>query len=214
MSPIITPGPSIPSIPIDRTIERFGQIQKLIFQRKFQDGTILNELVALTASPALKATWTPLLASTTGTKVTGSPFISEPANEAGEARTYGGGNATVNGIPIVLGQAASPFTALILESKQHVIRELKKLEAEGTNLAVYLVNEHGHIGLLNDGLPTPLKYRPIPIYSLFVGEKVFGNFEGVDNNALQFMFEPGFSLNFDIIVPTDFNPLNDLVNPV
>ena len=212
---IITPGASIPSIPLDRTLERFGQIQKLIFQRKYQTGTTLNTLPVPLRDPKLRATWTALLAAVNSTKVTVSTFIQEPENSAGEARMYGGGNATINGIEIVLGVNPSPFTAKVLETKQHVVKALKQLIAEGANLAVYLVNEHGQIGCLsnnNDGTAT--EYRPIPIRSFFVGDKVFGNFENVDSNDLSFVFEPNFSNDFDVVTPTDFNPLHDLSNPI
>lgn len=211
MTPITELGPKIPSIPNDRTIERFGQIQKVIFQRRFEEGTDENVMDASLENPESKASWDTLLAAEDGTKVTVSPFISEPESEAGEPRTYGGGNATLNGIEIVLGVEPSPFVGKVLEAKQPVIREMKKLQAE--TLSVFLVNEHGQIGCLSDGKDPVEEYKGIPIHSLFVGDKRFGNFEEPDSNDVQFVFAPNFSGNFVVITPDDFNPLHDLENP-
>ena len=209
--PITEPGVSIASIPFDRGIERFGQIQRIIFQRKYEENTDLNELDATTQDPKLKATWETLLAAEDGTKVTVSPPLSEPENEVGEARTYGGGNATINGIEITLGKNPSPFMGKFLEVKQHVIKELQKLQGE--LLSVYFVNEAGRIGMLSDGKDPVEKYKPIPIYSLFVSDKKFGNFEEPDMNEISFVLEPNWSKFFVIVTPEDFNPLHDLKNP-
>lgn len=211
MSPITQLPTFLGSIPVDHSIERFGQIQKILFQRKFNTGTTRNKFVAATANPNLLASWTPLLTATNNTKVVASPFVSEVENEPGEPRTYGGGNATLNGIEIVLGTNPSTFTSRMLEVKQAVIKAVAALQGE--TLGVYLINEHGQIGMITDGLATPVNLMPIPIRSLFVGDKAFGGYENVDSNALNFVFEPNALRDFVIITPTNFDALNDLVNP-
>lgn len=211
MAPLTELPAFLASIPVDHTIERFGQIQKFLFQRRFSAGQTLNQFLLATANPNLLASWTPLLTAENNTKVVASPFVSEVENETGEARVYGGGNATINGIEIVLGANPSPMTAKMLESRQSVVKAVRALQRE--LLGVYLINEHGQIGMITDGLATPLAHRPIPIRSLFVGDKVFGGFDNVDSNALSFVFEPVVMQNFVIVTPTNFNALHDLVNP-
>ncbi len=190
----------LPDVHSNPAIERFGQIQKLVFQRTLDPD---NAFVKL-SDANLKATWTAAMAASDETKVVCTPFISEPENEAGEAREYGGGNATLNGIPILLGMEPSPFNAKILESKQSIIKELKALTDE--RLSVYLINEHGQIGCIaDDG-----DHRGVPIQSLYVGDKKFGNYEEVDANELRFHFAPNWSDDFEIVTPTDFDALTYL----
>lgn len=213
MSPIIAPGDALPTIPQPSGIERFGQVQKIVFQRRVKDDATLNTFDVATEDPKEKATWTPLLAAADDTKVTPSPFLSEPENEPGEARTYGGGNATLNGIEIILGKEPSPFTCKVLETTQNVANELQKLMREEGNLAVFLINEHGQIGMLSDGTETPDNYYPIPIHSFFISDKVLGGFEEPDMNEMQFMFAPNWSHRFVVITPEDdFYPLHDIVH--
>lgn len=192
---------ALPDVHSDKSIQRFGQIQKLVFQRTLDPD---NEFVELD-DIHLKATWTAAKAAVDETKVVCSPLISEPENEAGEPREYGGGNATLNGIPILLGIDASPFTCKILEHTQRVIAELKKLVTEA-RLSVYLINEHGQIGCLK----TETGHRGIPIRSFYVGDKRFGNFEEVDSNELRFHMAGNWSDDFDVVTPDDFDALTYL----
>ena len=193
----------LPSIPNDTSIERIGQIQKLYFQRTFSTGVTKNTI----ANPEKKASWTPLLTATDGTKVSVTPYISEPTNEAGEARTYGGGNATLNGIAIRLGRGAAPFKAKLLEIKQGVVKELKKLEGE--TLSVITVNEYGKLIMKKDGAD----YMGFPIRQLYIGDKKLGGYEEVDANMIEFSFNPSWSDDLVIVDPDDFDPLTDLENP-
>jgi len=204
-------GASINNVPLSDCPEDFGQIQKLIFQRVFSTGTTKNKFVIATSNPNLLASWTPLLAAADGTKVVQSPYIQSPANESGAKREYGGGNATLGGIPIVIGQEPGTFTAMILQSKQDTIKALKSYMCE--NVGVYFVDEYGKIGGLTDDIDTPVDFLPVPIRGLFVGDKKFGNLEEADSNAIEFMTLPNWSDNFHVVVPTDFNALTDLVNP-
>ncbi len=191
----------LPDVHSDKTIHRFGQIQKLVIQRTLDSS---NEPVEL-SDIHLKATWTAAKAANDETKVVCTPLISEPENEAGEPREYGGGNATLNGIPILLGTDASPFTCKILECSQTIIKELKALVKEAA-LSVYLVNEHGQIGCLK----TSSGHKGIPIRSFYVGDKRFGNFEEVDSNELRFHMAGNWSDDFAVVTPDDFDALTYL----
>lgn len=192
----------LPDIPNQEGVERFGQIQKVVFQRRLKEDGTPNSDDDLN----LKATWDLLLAATDATKVAPTPFIMEPENEPGELREYGGGNATLNGIPIVLGREPSQFTCALKEISQDIVKELKKME--GDDLVVYLVNANGEIGCLKYGGDD---YRGIPIRSFFVSDKSFGGFEEVDRNNISFYFAPNWSDRFVVIEPAaEFDPLTDL----
>jgi hypothetical protein len=88
---------------------------------------------------------------------------------------------------------------------------MKELECEAAanNLGVFLFDEAGRIEALVDKSVATTFY-PIPVQSLFVGDKVHGGLEAPDSNALQFSFLPNYSDQLRIVVPDDFNPLTDL----
>lgn len=201
----------IPDIPLDDCPESLGQIQKGIFQRIYSSGITKNKFVIASANPNVIASWTPLLSASDGTKVVQSPYIQAPNSEPGAPRTYGGGNETRDGIELIIGSEATAFTGNILRSKQNTIAAMKELMCEV--LGVYLVDEHGNIGCLADDVDTPTEIYPIPIHAFFVGDKSFGNYEGVDMNGIQWKMRPNWSDKFTIVKPTDFNALTDLVTP-
>ena len=147
------------------------------------------------------------------TKVVVSPYIQAPTAEAGAPRTFGGGNETLGGIEEIIGREPTPFTAVMRKMPQSLIKALKDLqcESDSQNLGVYLFDENGAIGALQD--PTAaITHYPIPIRSLFIGDKTLGGLEAPDSNAIQWEFLPNWSDDLAIIVPKDFNPLTDLKN--
>lgn len=158
------------------------------------------------------AAWTAKMAKTDGEKVVISPYIQAPTQEAGAPRTFGGGNETLGGVEIVIGREPSTFTGVLRAVPQSVIKAMKDLqcEAQGDNLGVFLFDENGAIEAIEDGT-TAGTYYPIPIRSLFIGDKSHGGLEAPDNNAIQWSFLPNYSDDLKIVVPTDFNPLTDLV---
>ena len=208
---------SLSTIPAVQCTESFGQIQKVAFMRlALADGT-KNEFVdgASTGIDKLAA-WTAKMALTTGGKAVISPYIQAPTNEPGAARTFGGGNETLGGVEIVIGREPSTFTGVLRGIPQSVIKVMKELqcEAQADNLGVFLFDENGNIEAIKVTTPgtTPtISYRPIPIRSLFIGDKGFGGLEAPDSNAISWSFLPNYSDNLAIVTPTDFNPLTDLV---
>ena len=203
-------GAALPDIPAVTCPESFGQIQKVAFVRLYKTDGTKNKFV--TASDIkLKASWTPLLTAADDTKVIISPYIQAPTAEAGAARTFGGGNDTLGGIEEIIGREATPFTGVIRKAPQTVIKALKDLQCE--NIGVYLFDENGAIGAIADAT-TAGTYSPIPIRSLFVGDKTLGGFEAPDSNAIQWSFLPNWSDDLKLLAPTDFNPLTDLVASV
>lgn len=203
---------ALPNIPNFTCAESFGQIQKVAFQRLYKSTGEKNSFTT-TAGIGKKASWTPLLSADDDTKVVLTPYVQAPTAEAGAARTFGGGNETLGGIEEVIGREPTPFTAVLRRIPQNIIKALKQLqcESDSQNLGVYLFDENGAIGALQDPTKATTLY-PIPIRSLFIGDKTLGGFETPDSNAIQWSFLPNWSDDLAIIVPEDFNPLTDLKN--
>lgn len=188
----------------------FGQIQKIAFQR-LKNGSTLNTFTS-SNDIKLKASWTAAMALSDGGKVVISPYVQAPTQEAGNARTFGGGNETLGGVEIVIGREPSSFNAVMRSMKQEVIKAMKDLqcEAQADNLGIFLFDENGSIEAVNVGTDQTPEYAPIPIRALFIGDKVHGGLEAPDSNAISFSFLPNYSDDLVIVKPTDFNPLTDL----
>lgn len=203
-------GASLPDVPKVTCGQQFGQIQKVIFQRLRSADGEKNSFTA-EAGIAKKASWTALLSADDDTKVVVSPVIQAPTNTPGEPITFGGGNETPNGIEEIVGRNPTTFTAVMRKMPQSVIKALKEMQCEswGHNLGIYLVDENGAIGALQDPTAETTHY-PIPIRSLFIGDLGLGGLETPDNNAIQWAFPGNWSDDLVIIAPEDFNPLEDL----
>lgn len=205
-------GTALPDIPVSNCPESFGQIQKVAFQRLYKSTGEKNSFKT-DAGIEKKASWTLLLSANDDTKIVVSPYIQAPTAEAGAPRTFGGGNETLGGIEEIIGREPTPFTAVMRKMPQSLIKALKDLqcESDSQNLGVYLFDENGAIGALQDP-KTATTHYPIPIRSLFIGDKTLGGFEAPDSNAIQWTFLPNWSDDLAIIIPEDFNPLTDLKN--
>lgn len=203
-------GTALPDIPVSNCPESFGQIQKVAFQRLYKNTGEKNSFTT-TEGIGKKASWTPLLSADDDTKIVISPYIQAPTAEAGAARTFGGGNETLGGVEEIVGREPTPFTGVMRKLPQKIIKALKELQCEswGDNLGVYLFDENGAIGAIQDA-KTATTHYPIPIRSLFIGDKTLGGYEAPDSNNIQWAFLPNWSDDLAIIVPEDFNPLTDL----
>lgn len=190
--------------------QTFGQIQKIAFQRLRQANGTKNSFTN-SASILLLASWQAKMSAADGTKIVISPYVQAPTQEAGGPRTFGGGNETLGGVEEIIGREPSTFKAVLRSVPQNIIAQLKKLqcEAQGGNLGVYLIDENGAIEAIQDSA-TATTFYPIPIRSLFIGDKAHGGLEAPDSNAIQFSFLPNYSDQLSIQVPTNFNPLTDL----
>lgn len=200
----------MPDIPVSNCPESFGQIQKVAFQRLYKSTGEKNSFKT-DAGIEKKASWTPLLSADDDTKIVISPYIQAPTAEAGAARTFGGGNETLGGVEEIMGREPTPFTGVMRKLPQKIIKALKELQCEswGDNLGVYLFDENGAIGAIQDA-KTATTHYPIPIRSLFIGDKTLGGYEAPDSNNIQWAFLPNWSDDLAIIAPEDFNPLTDL----
>lgn len=204
-----TAGTVLPNIPAINCPESFGQVQKVAFQRlTIADGR--KNCFVKEKAITLLASWMPLLSAANSTKIVVSPYIQAPTAEAGAARTFGGGNETLGGVEEIIGREPTTFTGVIRKAPQAVIKALKEMQCEswGDNLGIYIFDENGAIGAIKDA-KTEGTFYPIPIRSLFIGDKTLGGFEAPDSNAIQWSFLPNWSDDLAIVAPA-FNPLTDL----
>ena len=208
---------ALATIPAVGCSESFGQIQKVAFMRlKKADGIVNSFVDGSTTGIDKKAAWTAKMALTDGGKAVISPYIQAPTQEGGDARTFGGGNDTLGGVEIVIGRNPSTFNGVMRAVPQSVIKIMKSLqcEAQADNLGVILFDENGSIEAIKkmtSGTPDTVEYMPIPIRSLYIGDKIHGGLEAPDSNAISWSFLPNYSDDLAIVAPSDFNPLTDLV---
>lgn len=203
-------GAHLADLAIAECKESFGQIQKVIIQRKHSSAGMLNKISA--EEIIKKESMAALASAADGTKIIISPFIQNPTTTPGAARTFGGGNQTLGGIEIVIGREPTAFEGVIYQEMQSTIKAMKSYSCE--EIGVYLIDENGNIGAIADNPAKPTNYSPIPIRSFFVGDKNLGGFEEPDSNAITWSFLPNWSDNLVMIKQTsmNYNPLTDLVN--
>lgn len=198
----------MPDVPAIKCPESFGQVQKVAFQRLMNNDGSKNSFTNEKRITALSA-WMGLLSAEDNTKIVVSPYIQAPTAEAGAARTFGGGNETLGGVEEIIGREPTPFTGVIRKVQQGVIKALKGMQCESwdDNLGIFIFDENGAIGAIKgDANGT---YYPIPIRSLFIGDKTLGGLEAPDSNAIQWSFLPNWSDDLVIVAP-EFNPLTEL----
>ena len=141
-------------------------------------------------------------------------MLYNPTDGGGDARLTSGGNNDLGGIQEVLGGNSVQFTGQFRDVPQEIIAAIKELQCEASvrNLGIYLFDENGQIEAIKETVSTTTTYYPIPIVSLFVGDKIHGNFDARDSNAIQWNYLPGYSDKLAIIAkPADWNPLTDLL---
>lgn len=210
---------ALTTIPNVQCPENFGQIQKVAFQRLRQADGTENTFPKVsgtpnTASIVTKSNWISKMAAANGTKIVISPYINAPADSGGDARMSSGGNDDLGGIPVVLGGNPVQFDGQLRAIPQDVIAIMKELQCEAAagNLGVYLFDENGNIEAIKDPSDSDgLTFKPIPIRALFIGSKIHGNYDAKDMNSISWQYPDNYSDNLDIVKPSDFNPLTDLI---
>lgn len=206
---------SLPDVPCVKCPERFGQIQKVAFQRLTADDGKKNKFSSTSGFTEIDdiANWQAKMTAADSTKIIISPYIYSPTQETGAPRTFGGGNDSLGGVEEIIGREPSAFTGSLRNIPQTVAKLLKTLqcESEAGNLGVYLIDENGNVEALGitDSDNNDYIY-PIPIRAFFVGDKVHGGIDNPDTNAIQWSFLPNYSDDLKIFEVTTFNPLTDL----
>ena len=135
-----------------------------------------------------------------------TPYVEAPTMEGGDEKTFGGGNATLDGIIMVLGSQPIRMSFALRNYPQTIISALKTL-MKIKDLGVFLFNDNGGIICLQEGDT----YLPIPIRALFVGDLILSGRTQPDRNTMKFSFKSNYSDKLVVVKP-DFSPINDLAN--
>lgn len=178
---------------------RYGQVQKVAFTRVGNLFSNANPITDL-------ASWTAFLAAEDSTKIVITPYVEAPTMEGGDEKTFGGGNATLDGIIMVLGSQPIRMSFALRNYPQTIISALKVL-MRIKDLGVFLFNDNGGIICLQEGGT----YLPIPIRALFVGDLILSGRTQPDRNTMKFSFKSNYSDKLVVVKP-DFSPINDLAN--
>ena len=205
------PPASLPDLECARCSERFGQIQKVAFQRIMNDDGTRNKFSAVSGFSEINslANWQARMTAADSTKIVLSPYIYSPTQESGAARTFGGGNDSLNGVEEIIGREPSTFSASLRNVPQSIAKVLKTLQCE--NIGVYLIDGNGNVealGIVDENNNEWI--MPIPIKAFFVGDKTHGGIDAPDANVIQWSFVPNYSDNIKIFTVDTFNVLSDL----
>ena len=192
---------SFPTVTDVACSENFGQVQKAV-------------LVDLSQSASVGAAAGSIVSNIqtiiTAHKACITPFLQAPTQEAGEARTFGGGNDTPNGVEMFMGMGPSTFSAVMRGVAQSVIAKLKEVIcfSEANKIGVYLINGDGAIEGIKAGTTQSPALAPIPIRALRISDKIHGGYEEPDRNEISWQFLPDYSDDLTIVVPTTGSGLN------
>lgn len=175
--------------------QEIGQVQKMIFWRR-------GNSIASVATAIKSTTWTTLLTATGNTKALVTSFVVGKITP-GEAREFGGGNETKDGIPIVIGGQPSVFEGFLYQQDQDVVANLKKLQCEA--LDVILINENGQFVYADTQIGgTTGGFFGFPIAGMFIGDLETGDFDGADRNKIMFRFPANWSDKLEVSAATNF----------
>lgn len=205
------PPASLPDLECVRCPERFGQIQKIAFQRIMNDDGTKNKFSAVSGFSEINslANWQARMTAADSTKIVISPYIYSPTQESGAARTFGGGNDSLGGVEEIIGREPSTFSASLRNVPQSIAKVLKSLQCE--NVGVYLIDGNGNVealGIVDENNNEWI--MPIPIKAFFVGDKTHGGIDAPDANVIQWSFVPNYSDYIKIFTIDTFNVLSDL----
>jgi len=197
MSTLFCPS-VLPNVPNMNCSVKYGQIQKIVFQRL---GNTFTEESIMT-----KAQWFAYLSAVDSTKLVITPFVEAPESDGGDERTFGSGNEVRDGIEYIMGINPVKMTFALRRYPQTIIKALKVL-CKIQDLGVYFITGgNGVIGLKQDDVISPL-----PIRAMFVGDLLLHGLAQPDRNTLSFRFKENYSDNLAVYHP-DFDLITELYN--
>ena len=189
---------TVPNVPNMNCSVKYGQIQKIAFQRlghPFSTEDIMT-----------KAAWFSYLSAIDETKLVITPFVESPDSDGGDERTFGSGNEVRDGIEYIMGINPVKMTFALRRYPQIIIKALKIL-CKIPDLGVYFITGNGGvIGLKEDDTVSPL-----PIRAMFVGDLLLHGIAQPDRNTLSFRFKENYSDNLAVFYP-QFDIINELYN--
>ena len=193
-TPICCPVPTYLESAVTSTTgcaQDVGQVQKFIFWRRDNNTTV--------ASAITSTYWSTALTATGDSKAVVSPFCGNVEVEPGDAREFGGGNETKDGIPIIKGSEATILTGRFYQEDQDIIGIMKDWKCE--KLDVIMINENNQLIYDDRGGATVYGF---PLESLNIKDLKIGGFTDADYNEFSMRLVPDWSDGLEISTATTF----------
>lgn len=193
---------AISAIPAFTCGEDFGQIQKLVFQRRQAAAPFATVVAAGTL-----ANWTTLKAAVGNTKVVSTPFFENFIIPGVEAITEGGDdNSTLDGLALVVGRTTPVATGNFRSLPAATFVAIEKYACE-PDMTVFMINEFSKIiGHSIDGT----KVAGFPIQEFFIGDKGIEGKNTQNKSLFRFGLRAGWSKTAIVVTAVDFDPRFDL----
>lgn len=200
------PAPtSLASVPATSCPIKFDQIQKMGIRR------ISGATALTTTNILLLATLTPLLSASDNTKLLITPFLNNLVIPPSEPIKQGGNdNTTLNGVPMLEGLGFVTCTAQLRNVSSEAAKALRALAAESaiqpgvTNIEGIFFNRPGKVIIDKTGTTSLAGFK---LYNFIVSD---AGTEGLNKDNvfnISWDMEGGWSENFQMYKPTDYNPL-------
>lgn len=181
--------------------ENWGQIQKLILQRRQVTSPFPTFAEAGVGGADLLASWTVLKGASDETKVQSTPFFDTFTIPPTEPITRGGNdNSTLDGIERVVGAGFALASGQFFGVPAAVLKQLKTFNCE--ELDVYFINEAGKIIGIN---PTGTEFKGFEVQTFFVGDPGSEGKNTEDKTMFRFNLPYGWRDNAVLVTPSDFN---------
>lgn len=197
MKTCICPAPTVaPSLStIDPCPVNTGQIQRYVFVDRGTEYPI--------ASLTDATFWGAKQVATDTSKAIFSPLIGNPETEPGEPTEFGGGNETIDGVPIVVGYEPTTFTFRHYSMQKGMAKELRVFACRSVD--VFLINENKQF-CYNAKSATTATGFPVQSYSL--SDRKLGGYSEPDYNNGKMVWPEEWSDNYTMTEQiTAWNPL-------
>ncbi len=191
--------------------ESFGETQRLLFMKLYDDTGALNTIPAATLKS--KSALAALRGAIDHTKIVFSPVVHEPSTSPGGARLDGGVGTTAGGVEEVVGIDPTEVSFVMRNVRQDTVTLLRKFGC--TPIGVIRFDACGNAEGIVDDHDAPTTIMPVPVNTLFVGDKSHGNGQSAEKNVLSFKHIGGWSEKVGVVKADDptlaLNPLLDFL---
>lgn len=192
--PVSTVIPSLSAI--DPCPVNTGQIQRYVFVKRDTEYTI--------ASLTDQTFWAAKQVATDESKAVFSPMVGNPEFEPGEATEFGGGNETINGVPLVVGYEPTTHNFRHYSMQTGLAAELREYACYEVD--VFYVNENRQFAYYKKSATTATGF-PVQSYSL--SDLRPGGYSEPDYNTGKIMHPEEWSDQYALTEKiTAWNPLS------
>jgi hypothetical protein len=191
--PVPTVAASLPTI--DPCPTDTGQIQRLIFVDRGTEYPI--------ASLTSETFWSDKQISTAANdKAIFTPLIGNPEFEPGDALEFGGGNETINGIPLIVGNDPTTFNFRFYSPQKGMIKALKVLTCR--QIDVFMLNENNQCAYNEKTTTTATGF---PVQSFNIMDLRPGGYSEPDYHAARLSLEEDWSDDYALTAQFDWDPM-------